>query len=80
MMHHGVKAGGDSSQAKSDICRSDIYLVISDLWKLCREMGFVLVRTSSSFSPVCIAEPKEEGTWCGWSPVPGISSGRAHSG
>ena len=29
-MRCGVKAGGDFSKAKSDICRSETYLVISN--------------------------------------------------
>ena len=72
-MHHGVKAGGDSSKANSDICRSDNYLVINDLCKLCREMSCILVITGSSFSTVCVAETGEEATCCGWSPGPGFS-------
>ena len=28
-MHHGVKAGGESSKAKGDICRSDTYHVLA---------------------------------------------------
>jgi hypothetical protein len=61
MMHHGVKGGGESSQAKSDICRSDTYLAISDLFKLRKEISYILVITGSSFSPVCISDD-EEGT------------------
>jgi hypothetical protein len=60
-MHHGVKAGGESPQAKSDICRSDTYLAISDLFKLCREISYILVITGSSFLPVCVSN-EEEGT------------------
>ena len=72
-MHSGVKAGGDSSEAKSDICRSDTYHAISNLCHLCREMSYILVITSSSFSSTCVAEPEEEDTRCGWSPVSGVS-------
>ena len=67
-MHHGVKAGGDSSKAKRDICRSDTYLVISDLCRLCRETSFILVITGPSFSSVWVAETEEEGTCCGFPP------------
>ena len=49
-MHHGVKAGGASSKTTSDICRSDTYLVISDLCKLYSETSAILVITSSSLS------------------------------
>ena len=41
-MHRGVKAGGDSSEAKSDISRLDTYHVISNLchlWRLLRSLG-----------------------------------------
>ena len=61
-MHHGVKAGGDSPKAKNDIGRSDAYLVISNLCRLCVETNFIRVITHSSFSSVCVAEPEEEGT------------------
>ena len=57
-MHHGVKAGGDSFKAKSDICCSDTYLVVRNVCR-CREMSFILVITGSSFSSVCVAEPEE---------------------
>lgn len=63
-MHHSVKACGDSYKAKSDICRSDTYLVISHLCNLCRETSHILVIASSSFSPICVAEPEEESTYC----------------
>ena len=67
-MHHGVKAGGDSLKAKSDICCPDTYYVINNLCRLCREVSCILVIIISSFSSVCIAKPEEEGTSCGWSP------------
>ena len=70
MIHHGVEAGGDSSEAQSDICRSNTYLVISDLCHLCRDMSYILVITGSSFSSLCVAEPEEEVTCRDWSPVP----------
>ena len=72
-MHHGVKSGGDASKAESDVYRSDTYQSISNLCNLCRGMSYILVMTSSSFSPVCIAEPEEEVT-CDWSPAGGVSS------
>ena len=84
MMHHGVKAGGESPKTKSDIRHSDTYIVIGHLCKLCREMSFILVITGSSFSPVCVAKREEEGTYCRRSAVPRISSFpfscSAHSG
>ena len=58
-MYHGVEAGGESPQAKRDICCSDTYLVISDLCKQCRITSFILVITGSSFSAVCVAESEE---------------------
>ena len=80
-MHYGVKA---SSKAKNDICRSDTYLAISDVCKLCREMSSILVIIGSSLSSVCVAELEEEGIWCNRSPVPGVASfpcsWLAHSG
>ena len=72
-MHHGVTAGGDSSKARSDICCSDTYLVVSNLCKLCRKLSFILIILVSSFASVCIPDPEEEGICCGWSPVPGVS-------
>ena len=73
-MHGGVKAGGDSSEAKSDICRSDTYHAISNLCHLCREMSYILVITNSSFSSACVAEPEEEAICCSSSPVPVVPS------
>ena len=40
VMHYGVKAGGQSSKAKGNICYSDTYLVISDLSKLSRGISY----------------------------------------
>jgi len=45
--YNGIKAGGDPSKSKSDICHSDAYLVISNFFKLCREINFILVMTIS---------------------------------
>jgi len=64
VVHHGIKAGRDSSKAESDICRSDAYLVISNLCKLYKEMNLVLVMTTSSISSVCVAPPVGLGTSC----------------
>jgi hypothetical protein len=61
MIYHGVKSGRDSSKGKSDICCLDTYLAISDLFKLCKEISYILVITGSSFSPVCVSD-EEEGT------------------
>ena len=73
-MHHGVKAGGDSSKSKSDIRYPDTYVAISDLCKLWIEASFILVITVSSFLSVCIAEHAEEDTSRDWFPDPGLSS------
>jgi hypothetical protein len=73
-MDHGVKAGRNSPKAKSDICRSDTYVIVNDVCKLCREMSFILVITGFSLSSVCFAEPEEEGTCCKRSPARGVSS------
>ena len=74
VVHRGVKASGDSSKAKSDIRRSDPYLVISNLCKLCKEMNFVLVMTICSISSVFIAAPEGAGISCGWFLGAGVSS------
>ncbi|KAF8452058.1 hypothetical protein L210DRAFT_3499164 [Boletus edulis BED1] len=71
-MYHGVKADRELSQAKSDICYPDTYLVISNHCRLSKEVALVLVITISSFPSVCIADSEEEGACRGWSPGPGI--------
>lgn len=59
MMHHDIKSDGDSSKAKSNTCRSDTYLVISNFDQPQREvsMWFILVMIVSSFSSRCVTQP-----------------------
>ena len=73
-MYHGVKSGGDSSKTKSHVCCSDSYIVVSNLCRLCSEVGSILVIIVSSFASVPVGDPEEEGMCFGWPPVPGLSS------
>jgi len=71
--HHSIKAGGDSSKTESNICRSDTYIVISNLGKLCRGMNFVLEKEGKS----CASWVPGAGVSsfpCSWSETPGIGT------
>ena len=54
-MHYGMKPGGDASEAKSNVCHPDTYIVLSDVCKWHRGTSFVLVIIISSFSSVSIS-------------------------
>lgn len=49
-MDHGVKPGGDASEAKSNVCCSDTCVILSDVFKSSKETDLPLVIIISSFS------------------------------
>ena len=60
-MHHSVKASGDASVAKSDVCRSDTYFDPGKVHILRRKASFslVIIMSSPAFVSISASEKKD---------------------